>query len=439
MTAGTGKKQGRNAARDGAPGRVTVLGLADTSDLTAPTRTLIGEARIVAGPRRLLESVAGVMSGEAASIPLSGSLTRWLGDLAKAAATGEPVLVLADGDPNYFGLGARVKAALPGRHIVLRPAVTTVQKAFALLGSTWAGAEVQSLHGRKDWKPFWAAVFRAGQAGGTGKVAVYTDKENSPRCIASRMLERGQTNWDVHVFEDLGTERQSVWMGSLAPAAEMDFSELNLTVLSQTSAPSFLTLGSPEDAFEHTAGMITKSEVRVTALGLLELRGSETLWDLGCGSGSLSLEAGLLLPHGRICAVELDRQRAAQARNNRAKFGVAHLDILEGDALDLLPGLPKPDRVFVGGGGPRLEAILREALGLVSPGGVVVVAVVRLDSLDSAINAMTAAGIQPSVTQILAARGEPLSGSLYLKPTNPVFLVKARVPGKKGAKAPAKA
>jgi precorrin-6Y C5,15-methyltransferase (decarboxylating) len=411
---------------------VTVMGLADPLDLTNTSEKLIREAKIIAGPKRIMASLKDIIPSDTVTIALAGNLNSWLAELAKAASH-ESVLVLADGDPNYFGLGARVKAALPGRHIVLRPAVTTVQKAFALLGSTWAGAEVQSLHGRQDWKTFWAALFRASQSGGSGKVAVYTDKENSPKAIATKMIERGQYNWDVHVFEDLGTTKQSAWMGSLALAAKQNFSELNLTVLFQTNVPASLTLGSPEDAFEHTAGLITKSEVRVTALGLLELRGSETLWDLGCGSGSLSLEAGLLLPHGRICAVEMDKQRVTQAKNNRSKFGIAHLDILEGPALELIPNLPRPDRVFVGGGGPQLEAILQASLHCLTPGGVIVVSVVRLDSLDNAINALAAAGTQPAVTQILAARGEPLSGSLYLKPTNPVFLIKARLPEKKSA------
>jgi precorrin-6Y C5,15-methyltransferase (decarboxylating) len=405
----------------------TILGLDDAGDLGPRKLALLAGAEVVAGPRRLLDALEKALPPLARRIPIAGGLDGWLEEMP-LAGQGRRLLVLADGDTNFFGLGARAREALAPRRADLIPAPTAVQKAFALLGDSWAGVETVSLHGRRDFGPFWSALFRAGQITGPGRLAVYTDQENTPGAIAGRLLSRGQENWRLAVFQDLGLPGQTVWAGGLEEAARTSFSPLNLAVLERTALPEALTLGAPESAFDHAAGLITKSEVRTAALGLLELSGLETMWDLGCGSGSVSLEAGLILRHGQIHAVEKDPGRAAQARRNRSRFGAAHLEIIEGQALEVMPDLPRPDRVFVGGGGRQLEALLRGVMGCLAPGGLAVAAVVRLDSLDAAISSLSASGQPASVTQILAARGEPLAGSLLLKPINPVFLVKGRAP-----------
>ncbi|MDR2368910.1 MAG: precorrin-6y C5,15-methyltransferase (decarboxylating) subunit CbiE [Deltaproteobacteria bacterium] len=406
---------------------VTILGIDDPGDLCPSAAALLEGATLVAGPARLLGGVLPRLNPRCRTIPLAGGLGAWLSEVRESFEAGGTV-ILADGDPNFFGLGARVIGAFAGHRVAMRPAPTAVQKAFALMGVSWAGVEVVSLHGRNDRGAFYSALFRAGQPTGPGRLAVYTDPVNGPAAIASAAMARGQLNWKITVFQDLGLPGQRIWSGDLAKAAKTEFSPLNLVVLERLGPQEALSIGSPESAYDHEAGLITKSEVRTAALGLLELGGDETMWDLGCGSGSVSLEAALLLRHGRLLAVERDPRRAAQARENRSRYGTAHLEIIEGPALEVIPDLPAPDRVFVGGGGRQLEALLQGVLGFMAPGGVAVVAVVRLDSLDAAISSLSRTGLPISVTQISAARGEPLADSLLLKPINPVFLVKGRVP-----------
>jgi precorrin-6Y C5,15-methyltransferase (decarboxylating) len=402
---------------------MTILGLDDPSDLPPSAQKLLGQAAVVAGPKRLIEATKEMLDPACRTLPLSGSFAKWLEELKDAPA---PLLVLSDGDPNYFGLAAKLKSSFPDTIFKIVPAVTTVQKAFALMQTTWAGAEVQSLHGRTDWRPFWAALFRSARKGGSGEMAVYTDEVNNPSVIARKMLERGQDHFRLIVFQDLGPN-QEIWSGSPAEAAERSFSSLNLTVIERTRLPAPLTLGAPESAYERSQGLITKSEVRVCALALLELTGSETMWDIGCGSGSVSLEASALLHHGQVQAVEKDPKRADQAKANRSRFGAAHVEIHEGDALAVMPKLDDPDRVFVGGAGNSLEAVLETVRLRLKPNGVIVLAVVKLDSLNKAVALLNRQGFRTSVSQICASRSEPLAESLYLKPINPVFLVKAKL------------
>jgi precorrin-6Y C5,15-methyltransferase (decarboxylating) len=407
---------------------VTILGLDDPRDLAPSALALLGQAEVVAGPARLMEAVDQALKPEALRLPLTHNLPNWLKEVAGTAAKGE-IVILADGDPNFFGLGAWVINAFSGRAVTMRPAITTVQKAFALMGVTWAGVETVSLHGRYfDEKSFFSALFRAGRATGSGRLAVYTDQVNNPNLIAQQVLSRGQDFWRMSVFQNLGLPDQSVWSGSLDQAVTHTFSPLNLAILERREPPKTLTLGASEEVYAHQADLITKSEVRSVALGLLELKGDEIMWDLGCGSGSVSMEASLILPYGSLYAVEKDPLRAKQARKNRSLYGLAHLEIVNGLASKVVKDLPPPNRIFLGGGGCELESLIQTALCFLSPGGVVVVAVVRLDSLQKAISVIKADGQFVSVTQVSASRGAPLAGSIYLKPINPVFLIKARAP-----------
>ncbi|MDR1546197.1 MAG: precorrin-6y C5,15-methyltransferase (decarboxylating) subunit CbiE [Deltaproteobacteria bacterium] len=408
---------------------LTILGLDDPADLPPSSLRLLAQAEVVAAPRRKLDELLAVRPELTAELlPLDGPLTGWLTELEQVSRRASTV-VLATGDPNYFGLAKRILEVVPPERAAVVPAVTTVQKAFARLKVTWAGTEVQSLHGRGSWRDFWAALYRAGQPASPGRLALYTDPTNSPNLVAERLTARGQLGWRLHVFEDLGGSRENWWRGSLKEAARRTFSPLNLAVLERDGEIRPTLVGAPEASYAHEAGLITKSEVRCAALGLLDLGGDETFWDLGCGSGAVSVEAGRLLTHGELWAVDQSRARLDLAAANRSRFGTAHLELVEGDALEVMDELPRPDRIFVGGGGARLREILSRARRRLAPGGTIVASVVRLAALTEALEELSSPGRPASAVQLMAARGHELAGSLWFKPQNQVWLVKGRAPG----------
>ena len=142
-----------------------------------------------------------------------------------------------------------------------------------------------------------------------------------------------------------------------------------------------LHLGLSEEALAHQGGLITKAEVRAVVLAKLELYPGLVLWDVGAGCGSVGLEASLLLPGGRIIAIEQDQGRAAQIRANGEKFGVSNQEEVCGQAPGCLANLPTPQRVFIGGGGQDLAAILKEVLGRLDQKGRVVLTATLLETL----------------------------------------------------------
>jgi precorrin-6B C5,15-methyltransferase / cobalt-precorrin-6B C5,C15-methyltransferase len=387
------------------------------ADLSAAQAEVVAKAQLLAGGSRLL---AMFPAHPAPRLTLAYNLDAWLAEVAQAAQAAH-VVVLASGDPGFYGIAAKVVERLGADHVAIHPGLTTVQTAFARLKEPWQEAHVVSLHGRNqgsDEAALWPACAAA------ERVAVYTDPAHTPDAIARLLLARGQEHWRMAVLEDLGAPHERVGEYSLAEAAAMTFSPLNLVVLKRLAWPEPLRLGLPEEAYARQGGLITKSEVRALALAKLELAPGLTLWDLGAGSGSLGLEATLLTLGGRVVAVERVAERAAQIRANRQRFGAASLEVVESDLPQALAGLPDPDRVFVGGGGPALAEIILEAVRRLPAGGVLVAAVVMLSSLEVARRALAEAGMEAEVTQAQISRGAALGEDIYLKALNPVWVVK---------------
>ena len=398
------------------PVQVVGLGMSPV-DLTSKAQEIIREAQVLVGGRRLLDYFP---RHRALKIPLGKDPEGTLGQLA-ALTEAKRVVVLASGDPNFYGIGPLVVKVLGAEQVVIHPNLTAVQAVCARLKMPWQDAEIISLHGR-SWEPLRAAL------GQPGPVIIYTDPVHSPGEIARYLLDRGFAKSRLWVAEDLGQDTERVTWLSLAEVQVRDFSPLNLVVLlpepgEVVSPGPQLHVGLPEEVLVHQAGLITKSEVRAVVLAKLRLFPGQVLWDVGAGCGSVGLEASLLVPGGKIYAVERHPERAAQIAANRDKFGVQNLEVLSETGPLCLAKLPDPQRVFVGGGGPEVGAIVREALRRLTPGGRVVITAAILETLESARNVLTEAGWEVEVVHLQVSRSHPLAGGTALQALNPVWIV----------------
>ena len=401
-----------------------LIGLASEPYLRPPAvEKYIEESEVLAGSDRLLQLFPDYKGRK---FTLSLPLDLWLSELKELQDQGLKLAVLTSGDPNYFGLAKQLLSSFNSNPVVIVPSTTVVQQAFAKLKVSWAQTEVVSLHGRTTTSSFWNAIFRASHYPGSGYLAIYTDPSNTPTIIAKRLLGRGQPNWRMVVFEDLGTPDEQITSLTLYEAKVRKFSPLNMVILECLKKPQTITLGMPEEAFAHEAGLITKREVRSVSLGLLNIHPNHTMWDLGSGSGSVSIEAASLLPHGSIWAVEKSPLRTEQIVANRANFGASQVEVVEDDILAAMRHLPLPDRVFIGGGGPDLGEIIKMAVSKLKRNGVIVANVVTLDALHLATASMTESGLEVDLTQVQVSRSQPLQDTLYLKPINQVWLVRGK-------------
>ena len=314
-----------------------VAGLGDEA------KRLIYEAEIVFGGRRHLALAASLISGEARSWP--SPFDTAMRDVV--ALRGKTVCVLASGDPFLHGVGVTLARHVPVGEMRVIPAPSAFSLAASRLGWALQDVETVSLHGHAT--DLIRPLLQPGR-----RILALTSDGDGPSAVSSLLAGLGFGASRVTVLEALGGPDERI---RTATATGFDLKDINaLNVLgveleSDREARIIpLSAGRNEDLFEHD-GQITKREVRAVTLAALAPRRGELLWDIGAGSGSISIEWMLADPSMRALAIEEDPDRVARIRRNAASFGVPDLAVVEGKAPAALAGLPAPNAVFIGGGG----------------------------------------------------------------------------------------
>jgi precorrin-6B C5,15-methyltransferase / cobalt-precorrin-6B C5,C15-methyltransferase len=391
------------------PADLTVIGI-DGGELSSPAIEALAGAEVVVGAARHLEAVP--VPAEADRVVL-GPVEPALERLA-----GRRGVVLASGDPGFFGIVRLLRER--GREPVVLPARSSLQLLFARIGRSWDDVAVVSAHGRALGPA--VNVCRARPA-----VAVLTAAGAGPAEIGAALDGWPRT---LVIAEDLGGPAERLVTLPAAEAAGRDWHPLTV-VLSLRDPEAVPARGwyaggepvppaggwaLPDDAFGHRAGMVTKAEVRALALARIAPRPGVLVWDVGAGSGSVAVECARL--GAAALAVERRADDAARVAANAAAHGV-DVRVVVGEAPAVLDGLPRPDAVFVGGGGPEVVAAVAAA-----GAERVVVALAALDRIAPTRGALQAAGLAVDGVQLAASRFADLpGGSVRLAATNPITLL----------------
>ena len=195
-------------------------------------------------------------------------------------------------------------------------------------------------------------------------------------------------------------------------------------------------MGLPDECFEQRKplrGQITKREVRAVSLYLLGIRSESMVWDIGAGTGSVSIEAGKIANAGCVIAVERDGESIDLLRRNVDRLAGSNVQVVYGEAPSVLADLPDPDSVFIGGSGGNLVSILEVATKRLRDGGSIVVNLAALERTNEVYHFLKDKGMQVELTSVSASRGKDMpDGTVRLEALNPVFIVSARP----GARAP---
>ncbi|MEU1515320.1 precorrin-6y C5,15-methyltransferase (decarboxylating) subunit CbiE [Streptomyces sp. NPDC005811] len=396
---------------------ITVIG---TGTGAPPGPAELAGAELVVGGRRHLDAVR--LPDGAERIVL-GPLAPALETIAEYDAKDRAVVVLASGDPGFFGIVRVLAERFGPARLEVRPGVSSVATAFARLGLTWDDAVVVSAHGR-DLRTA-VHVCRA-----YPKVAVLTGPGAGPAELGAALARSGRTLVVASALGDPAGER--VVRIPAAEAAEREWGTAVSVVLSldESRAPSPVrTVAGPvvgpagwalaEDAFAHRDSMITKFEVRALALARLGPRPGDLVWDVGSGSGSVAVECARL--GAAVDAVERAADGVERIRANALAHGV-YVDAVHGRAPGALDALGEPDAVFVGGGGAELPDIVAACARRARR--TVVVALAALDRVPAARAALLDAGYDVDGVLLQSSRLAPLPGDVTrLAAANPVFLL----------------
>jgi len=331
-------------------------------------------------------------------------------------------VILATGDPLFFSIGRYLLRNLPEESLDFVPNVSSVQYAFAKIKEPWDDAVFISAEGRG----IKGAVDRIVA---NDKAAVLTDKVNTPGAIAGEMIRRGREGYAAYLCENLGTAEERIVVTDVRGLLDIKAAPLNVLILIKEyegGGDDYIpTLGIPDEEFSTTKHLITKEEIRVVTLAKLNLRHDMVLWDVGAGSGSVSIEADSLLPNGRIFAIERNDQYVGFIKENLNRFNARHVTLIEGEAPAVFDDLPDPDRVFIGGSGGNLWDILEAVDGRLPAEGRIVLNATTLDTLTAANEFFDNAGYQVEVTTINIARTRPLTDYKMFEAYDPVYILTA--------------
>ena len=404
--------------------------------LPPAAQRLVEQADLVAAPKRLLPALQQWASSSQAlqCIPSDNPLA--LSEALLALGSDQRAVVLASGDPLWFGIGRILIENLGRERLRFHPGPSSLQLAFARLGRPWQDAQWISLHGRDpaplaqrlQQRPSALAVLTDPSRGGVDEVR---------QSLRSSGLESAYALW---LCESLGHSSERVQRLDPSEATPSDLHPLHLVVLlsevQEAQPPDQLPLFGLEDGvfLQHSdrPGLMTKREVRIQLLAELNLPARGLLWDLGAGTGSVGLEALRLRPQLQLLCIEQRSGGASLITANAARLGVQPAAVLEGDALDELNHLPAalaaPDRVLIGGGGRKRRSLLEHVIQCMAPKGEVVIPLATLEAFAELRPVLEAANYSVKLSQQQAWRGQPLADGTRLAPMNPVLILKGSAP-----------
>lgn len=346
------------------------LGVAERATLEPKANNALQSAEVVIGSARQLDIVAELTTqARCIELPPLAELKALIESLSN-----NRIAVLASGDPLYFGIGRWLYKNFSQQNIQCYGAVSSIQTACHRLGISLQDTDVVSLHGRPlaSIKPH----LRCHRT-----LVVLTDKHSLPQYLAAECVAAHFPDSKITICENLGysSEHIETYIASALVQVKKHFSDLNICVVEIAGVggvqPEFP--GIPDHHFETGEapgkGMISKREVRLCILSLMQINKQDIVWDIGAGCGGVSIEMAYWSPEAEIYALECHPERLKYLHYNRTHFGVVkNMHVVGGRAPEALEGLPSPTKIFVGGSDGELPTLLKYAWNVLPPGGTLV-------------------------------------------------------------------
>jgi precorrin-6Y C5,15-methyltransferase (decarboxylating) len=415
----------RGADVNASEAKIYVIGVGSDglAGLTARARDLILNADLVIGSDRSQELVTEAR-GERLNV---GSNLPEVVRVLEANLGRKRMVVLAGGDPLFYGVARYLCDKLGKDNFDVLPHVSSMQLAFARVKESWEEAYLTNL----ATHPLESVLDRIRIA---EVVGLFTSETESPPRVARELLARGLDYFRVYVCENLGSPDERVTQGELADIQDMEFAPLNVMILKrkpgrpdqQRRTGRFRKFGNPDDVFAQSrpkSGLITQAEVRAIALAELDIQPASVVWDIGAGSGSVAIEAAQLAEPGMVFAIEQDAADYHLILANAQTFGVRNLKAVHGTAPAVFTGLLTPDAIFVGGTGKEVSRLLEAAYSALRPGGRMAVNVASLESLSATYATMKKLAGEVRALLVSLSRGVDQLETLRFEAVNPTFLL----------------
>ncbi len=409
---------------------VVGIGLDGAVGLATKVQEVIKLATILIGSSRHLS----YFDSHSAQKIILNNLQQNLDEITQLINTEERIVVLTSGDPLFFGLGRLLLEKFPQEKLNFHPHISSIQLAFNKIKVPWQDAKIISVHGRNGDE------LSKALKQGTEKIALLTDSNYHPGAIAKFYLSLDiSVHYSFFLCENLGGTTEKITCFTAAEVTELAvlksdmFAALNVVILIRESFskdPEYYKnlplIGIPDAAFcsfNDRPSLITKKEVRAVILGQLALQANQIVWDIGAGTGSVSIEIARLCPSSQIFAVEKTAIGVSLIEKNCQNFQVKNISVISGKAPDNLKALPDPNRIFIGGSGGNLTSILNLCQKKILPQGIVVIALATLENCHEALDWIKQHNWQYNLLQLQISRSSSVGQLTRFSPLNPVTII----------------
>jgi precorrin-6Y C5,15-methyltransferase (decarboxylating) len=408
--------------------KVHIVGIGDdgVEGMTVQARKLLESADRLVGPESCRPLLPSALAGR---LEVAGTLDELCEKIV--AARDARLVVLASGDPLFYGTARYVCAKLGKDRFEVVPHVSSMQLAFARVKESWEEAFLANLSGQSIERVI-------DKIRSSDTVGLFTSEQWPPAAVAQALLDDGIDSFQAYVCENLGSPDERVTQGGLADIARDSFGPLNVMILVRkervTDVPGqsgSRLFGNRDECFLQSRpkrGLLTPAEIRSLALAEMAIQPTSVVWDVGAGSGSVSLEAARIARAGSVHAIEMDPDDHRLIRENAERFGVANLHAVLGRAPEAWEGLPDPDAIYVGGSGRHVAMLVEEAWKRLRPGGRLVTACNSIENLAAVHALLRARSGDSAYWMVNIARGVEQLDRIRFEAINPGFLIAATKP-----------
>ncbi len=388
-------------------------GMGHPDTLTLEAHRAITSSQLLLGAERLLQPFRSLNIPQKPLV-----LTR---DIVEEihTTTAEVIAVLLSGDPGFYSGAKNLYPALSDCRVITLPGISSVNYFCAKLGIPWQDVCLLSVHGREC--PVVAQVQR------NRRCLFLTGGKTKVQAVCHMLSQAGFGSLPAHVGECLSYPEERILSATVAELAEQSFPDLAVLLVENPapiSQPAPLAFLRDEDFLRHKVPM-TKEEIRLSVLAELALSVDSTVWDVGAGTGSVSIACACTAWQGQVYAVEQKAEAVALMEQNRTRFAADNLHILHGTAPEVLEQLPTPDAVFIGGSSSRMQGIFAHILQR-NPTARIVLTCISLESFMDALQCMKDFALPGlRVKQLTVANARTLGSYHMMTGQNPVWVLSA--------------
>ncbi len=419
---------------------VVGIGMGSSGMFTLAARDAIANSDVLIGARRIVQSAcdligSGVDGAEKAPQCIEAispkAVVQAIEECAGQASGNVRACVLCSGDTGFFSLAKSMLKVFeemdPAPQVECIPGITTVQYLAAKIGRPWQSCKLASAHGRK--------LNVVGQVLLNNDLFLLTGGDETPMTIISKLCDAGLSEVDVVVGSSLSYPNEQIVSGTAGELLGRQFESLSAMWISHDDLADRKTLGYagfsgiPDELFIRGKVPMTKSEVRAVVTSSIRPHDDEVIYDVGAGTGSVTVELACLNPLAHVIAIESNPEGCELIEKNRREFGAYNVEVVSGRAPEALEGLPAPDAVFIGGSTGGFEPILDAVLSA-NPSARIVATAVTLETISLATEVLgrfVSEGrlSEYSAVQVCITRTRQAGRYHLMNPESPIFVFRA--------------